>query len=161
MLWELWDTREWKKRIIWGIGALFNKHWGKTIFSIYSTGMCLQSTMIIHVFFFIVFLKYLSVPNSNFPGPFLRKLPLIQGGIVPSMFVGMGSGVSSAERTRGAKHSSPLACGHLCLLDTEGGEKKHWKAGKAHYSIHCVLYYWSYAHRGSLVGNMLLHTCIS
>lgn len=76
------------------------------------------------MFFFIVFLKYLSVPNSNFPGPFLRKLPLIQGGIVPFMVVGMGSGVSSAERTRGAKHSSPLACGHLCLLDTEGGEKK-------------------------------------
>lgn len=82
--------------------------------------MCLQATM----FFFIVFLKYLSVPNSNFPGPFLRKLPLIQGGIVPFMVVGMGLGVSSAERTRGAKHSSPLACGHLCLLDTEGGEKK-------------------------------------
>lgn len=124
----------------------------RDVFTIYHDNTCI---------FFIVFLKYLSVPNSNFPGPFLRKLPLIQGGIVPSMVVGMGSGVSSAERTRGAKHSSPLACGHLCLLDTEGGEKKHWKAGKAHYSIHCVLYYWSYAHRGSLVGNMLLHTCIS
>lgn len=89
----------------------------RDVFTIYHDNTCL--------FFFIVFLKYLSVPNSNFPGPFLRKLPLIQGGIVPFMVVGMGSGVSSAEWTRGAKHSSPLACGHLCLLDTEGGEKKH------------------------------------
>lgn len=67
------------------------------------------------------FLKYLSFPNSNFPGPFLRKLPLIQVGTVPLMVVGIGSGVSSTERTSGAMLSSPLACGHRCLLDTENG----------------------------------------
>lgn len=67
-------------------------------------------------------LKYLSFPNSNFPGPFLRKLPLIHVGIVPVIVVGMGSGVSSTERTKGAIVSSPLAFGHRCQLGTERGD---------------------------------------
>lgn len=68
---------------------------------------------------FLCVLKYLSSPNSNFPGPFLRKLPLIHVGIVPLTAVGMASGVSSAEVTRAAKLSSPLACGQRCQLGTE------------------------------------------
>lgn len=63
--------------------------------------------------------KYLSSPNSNFPGPFLRKLPLIHVGIVPLIAVGIASGVSSTEVTRAAKLSSPLACGQRCQLGTE------------------------------------------
>lgn len=62
--------------------------------------------------------KYLSSPNSNFPGPFLRKLPLIHVGIAPLMAVGIGWGVSSPEVTRAAKLSSPLACGQRCQLGT-------------------------------------------
>ncbi len=82
----------------------------------------------IHYFGYVSFtylmLTYLSFPNSNFPGPFLRKLPLIHDGMVPLMVVEMGSGVSSTERTRGARLSSPLAFGHRCLLVTEGrGER--------------------------------------
>lgn len=67
---------------------------------------------------FKVLSAYLSSPNSNFPGPFLKKLPLSQAGIVPLVVVGMGSGVSSTECTKGATLSSPLARGHRSLLDT-------------------------------------------
>lgn len=63
--------------------------------------------------------KYLSSPNSNFPGPFLRKLPLIHVGIVPLTVVGIVSGVSSTDVTSGAKHSSPFAWGQRCQLGTE------------------------------------------
>lgn len=73
---------------------------------------------------FKVLSKYLSSPNSNFPGPFLKKLPLIQAGIVPLVVVGMGSGVSSPECTNGATLSSPLACGHRSLLGTGRVKKK-------------------------------------
>lgn len=67
--------------------------------------------------------EYLSSPNSNFPGPFLRKLPLIHVGTVPVMVVEISSGVSSTELTRAARLSSPLACGHRCQLGTERKEK--------------------------------------
>lgn len=63
--------------------------------------------------------KYLSSPNSNFPGPFLRKLPLIHVGIVPLTVVGIASGVSSTDVTSGAKLSSPFAWGQRCQLGTE------------------------------------------
>lgn len=66
--------------------------------------------------------KYRSSPNSNLPGPFLRKLPLIHDGMCPLMVLGMGSGVSCAELTRGAMVSSPLAFGHRCQLGTRGGD---------------------------------------
>lgn len=48
-------------------------------------------------------------PNSNFPGPLRRRLPLIQEGMVPCTSVEIGSGVSSTERTRGAIVSSPFS----------------------------------------------------
>lgn len=71
------------------------------------------------VFFMWYVFKYLSSPNSNFPGPFLRKLPLIHVGIVPLIVVGIASGVSSTEVTRAAMLSSPLACGQRCQLGTK------------------------------------------
>ena len=40
------------------------------------------------------------------------------------MVVGMGSGVSSTERTRGAMLSRPLASGHRSLLGTEEEEEE-------------------------------------
>lgn len=104
--------------------------------------------------FFIVILRYLSVPNSNFPGPFLRKLPLIQAGIDPFTVVGMGSGVSSAEQTRGAKHSSPLACGHRCLLDTDSRDEND---STLHYTQYCM-YSSVISTCGLMRGSMLLWT---
>ncbi len=50
---------------------------------------------------------HLLLPISNFPGPFLRKLPLIQEGMLPVIVVVMGSGVSSAEHTRFSMHGRP------------------------------------------------------
>ena len=61
-------------------------------------------------------------PNSNFPGPFLSRLPEIQEGMLPRTSVAMGSGVSSTERTRGAMDSSPLSSGQVsssCLAPPE------------------------------------------
>lgn len=50
---------------------------------------------------------HLLLPISNFPGPFLRKLPLIQEGMLPVIVVVMGSGVSSTEQTRFSMHGRP------------------------------------------------------
>jgi len=47
---------------------------------------------------------YFSSPNSNFPGPFLRRLPLIHPGICPLILAGMGSGVSSTVCSKGEMH---------------------------------------------------------
>ena len=71
--------------------------------------------------------SYLSSPNSNLAGPFLRKLPLTQEGMRPVMWVGMGLGVSSLVVTRAARLSRPLAWGHLCLLPTAWGEGANGK----------------------------------
>lgn len=57
--------------------------------------------------------SYLLSPNSNLPGPFLRKLPVIQQGISPLITVLMGSGVSSTVLTRGPMNSRPLADGRF------------------------------------------------
>ena len=65
----------------------------------------------------------MSSPNSNFPGPFLRKLPLIQDGMVPLMVVEIGWGVSSAELTRGAMLTRPLASGHRWVLQAVRGRE--------------------------------------
>lgn len=73
-------------------------------------------------------MKYRSSPNSNFPGPFLKKLPLIHDGMCPWIVLGMGSGVSFAELTRGAMVSSPLAFGHRCQLGTSGGNHTHTRS---------------------------------
>lgn len=74
-------------------------------------------------FFFQKVKMYLSSPNSNFPGPFLRKLPLIQVGIHPLIVVGIGSGVSSADCTKCSKLSNPAAFGHRSLLLTAEREE--------------------------------------
>lgn len=46
-------------------------------------------------------------PISNFPGPFLKKFPLIHSGIRPTTCVPMGSGVSSTETTIFSMHGRP------------------------------------------------------
>lgn len=90
-----------------------------------------------------VFFKYLSFPNSNFPGPFLRKLPLIHVGIVPLIVVGIGSGVSSIVCTRAAMLSSPLPCGHRCQLGTERGQEIFIKMCYIFRYIHALSSIWT------------------
>lgn len=71
--------------------------------------------------------SYLLSPNSNLPGPFLRKLPVIQEGISPLITVLMGSGVSSTELTRGPMNSRPLADGRFLLAEKKSHHNKSWE----------------------------------
>lgn len=65
--------------------------------------------------------SYLSLPNSNLPGPFLSRFPLIHLGICPLILAGMGSGVSSTLCTKGEMHCSPLGLWlRICSLDGLG-----------------------------------------
>lgn len=76
---------------------------------------------------------YLWLPISNLPGPFLRKFPLIQSGIVPVMKQLMGSGVSSTELTifsmLGRPCTSVKCLMFLLALDFLSAVKRiSWKA---------------------------------
>lgn len=74
-----------------------------------------------------ILLAYLLSPNSNLPGPFLRKLPVTQEGIWPLITVLMGSGVSSTELTRGPMNSRPLADGRFLLAEKKSHHNKSWE----------------------------------
>lgn len=64
---------------------------------------------------------YLSLPNSNLPGPFLSRFPLIHLGMCPLILAGMGSGVSSTLCTKGEMHCSPRGLWQgICSLDGLG-----------------------------------------
>lgn len=74
-----------------------------------NSGSCFFSLSFCTAAYLSVFFSYCVFPNSNFPGPLRRSLPLIQGGMFPCTSVEISSGVSSTVRTRGAMDSSPFS----------------------------------------------------
>ena len=67
-------------------------------------------------------------PYSNFPGPFLRKLPVIQSGMVPVTRVLMTSGVCSADLTRFSMLGRPCTSVKrqgLAMFDSVQQRSKH------------------------------------